>query len=220
MWKSKTTKKKEKIEKLEVDQKLHDTMLQNLRDQQKEIEKATALAFASSQTTNNSSVIPSNASGGANWLYQPSTFTIPAAQINPLPGQFIKYNDPNILKELYDIQIAPENHLTVLEKKEGFKWLDKDKTWALCPDHKNTDELYKLLQYTQYKNATISPPKEQSISSYTLFHRHDNDCLYKQFQLNERYHGAHSYICKECHKPPPDEYKMLYVLQSSLKNAK
>lgn len=124
-------------------------------------------------------------------------------------------------------QIKPANHVDNYKDLDGFKWLDEEHEWALCPESKLDDSAFAGLfsglsfQYN-FKTATQAPPippvhhQAKSQKEFKLLHRHDNDLMIEMLELNERYHGHHSFICKECHKPVSEEYRMIYVLQNSL----
>jgi hypothetical protein len=184
-------------------------------DEKKEYEALLAQISGQSNTAKDS--IGNVIGSYPNWTYQPTHTTHPFPATKP--GQLIPLDDLNVLKEVYNLSNIPTNHLSTFETNEYFKWLDEEHTWAIGPDNNPALEKYtQLMQQISYSNMT-NPP-ELPTPKLKLYHRHDDDCLYDSFQLNERYHGAHSYICKECHKPIPEEYTMLYVLQKTLKDTK
>lgn len=134
--------------------------------------------------------------------------------INLTPGQFIPQQNwaSNTLTDLKPLK--PEDHLDNYKDREGFKWFDENQEWAIVPEIRLEDTFwYSMMNIYQPKGKPFveEPTKKQHL----LLHRHDDDRMISMLTLNSRYHGDHAFICKECHKPCPEEYRMLYVLQKS-----
>jgi hypothetical protein len=174
--------------------------------QQKSISKM--MLGPSGTTTGNVSGAPAPQNWGGTTPPPNATQQLLMQQMQYAGGNLTATELDKIFNEINLPHVAA-NHMEAMEKKEGFLWLDEEKTWSLVPFGSKP-----RINSANLKKRPETPGK------FALMHRHDDDLMYEETALNARYHGDNYYICSHCHKPCPKEFVTLFVLQSTLSDVK